>query len=90
VLGRVVPAVRTFISAPAEIARMAIGRFLAFSALGSLVWTGTLAAGQALGVEYHVVGKYLGPVSSGIVALAVLVYLYRLYRVLVWSSGRAA
>lgn len=84
--GRLVPAVRTLISVPAGIARMSVPRFLAYSSLGSLVWTGALAfAGHALGAQYERVGSFLGPVSSGIVAVIVLGYLVRVVR---WSPTR--
>src|SRR3546814_16820898 len=43
-IGRLVPAVRTLISVPAGIAGMDLRRFLFFTALGTLVWTGFLAA----------------------------------------------
>ena len=42
-LGRLIPAVRTLISVPAGIAGMGLGRFLLYSALGTLIWTGFLA-----------------------------------------------
>lgn len=49
-LARLVPVVRTFISLPAGFGRMPVGRFLAFSALGSLPWTVALVwAGRVLG-----------------------------------------
>ena len=37
-LGRMVPLVRTFVSYPAGISRMPLGRFVLFSTLGSLPW----------------------------------------------------
>ena len=36
--GRIIPAVRTFVSLPAGFARMSMGRFIVFSLLGSLIW----------------------------------------------------
>lgn len=79
--GRLVPAVRTLISVPAGVARMSLGRFLVFSALGSLVWAGALAAaGHALGREYTAVARYMGPVSNVVIGLLVLVYVYRVVR----------
>ena len=80
-VGRLLPAVRTLISAPAGVARMALPRFLLFTTLGSLAWVGALAAaGYALGQDYERVGRYLGPVSNGIVALVVVVYVVRVVR----------
>jgi membrane protein DedA with SNARE-associated domain len=53
---RMMPGVRTFISLPAGIARMRVGKFLLYSALGSIVWNAALAylgylAGKAAGED---------------------------------------
>ena len=59
--GRLVPAVRTLISVPAGVARMAIPKFLLYSTIGSLIWMGGLAAvGYALGDQYERVARYMG------------------------------
>lgn len=80
--GRLVPLVRTLISVPAGFTRMPPGQFLALSALGTGVWTFALAyAGRLLGSQFKQVEQWLGPVSSGIVILAVLYYFYRVYRI---------
>jgi membrane protein DedA with SNARE-associated domain len=76
--GRLVPAIRTLISVPAGIARMSILPFLAFSSVGSLIWTGLLAAaGFVLESQYTLVAKYLDPGSKIVVGLILAVYLYR-------------
>jgi len=52
-IGRLIPAIRTLISVPAGIARMSLGRFLLFSAIGTVLWSGLLAAaGYVLESEY--------------------------------------
>src|SRR3546814_5900302 len=72
-IGRLVPAVRTLISVPAGIAGMDLRRFLFFTALGTLVWTGFLAAlGFLLGDKYHRVADWTNPVSNVIIAAIVL------------------
>ncbi|HEY9538579.1 MAG TPA: DedA family protein [Kiloniellaceae bacterium] len=77
-IGRLVPAVRTLISVPAGIAGMDLRRFLFFTALGTLVWTGFLAAlGFLLGDQYHRVADWTNPVSNVIIAAIVLWYFYR-------------
>lgn len=77
-LGRMIPAVRTLISVPAGIARMGWGRFLAWTLLGSAIWTGLLtAAGFLLSANYGRVADVIDPVSKLVVAAVVLVYLYR-------------
>ncbi|GGD92518.1 alkaline phosphatase [Aureimonas endophytica] len=77
-LGRLVPTVRTLISVPAGLARMPFWAFLAFSALGTLIWTGGLAlAGYLMGQRYDLIEGYIGPVSNAVIILAVAVYLWR-------------
>jgi membrane protein DedA with SNARE-associated domain len=49
-LGRVLPVVRTFISIPAGIARLPIGKFIVYTFVGSFIWSGILGyAGMKLG-----------------------------------------
>jgi membrane protein DedA with SNARE-associated domain len=77
-LGRLVPALRSVISAPAGIARMPIQVFLLWSAVGSLIWTSLLAGvGYLLENRYGQVVNWLDPVSKIIVAAAMAAYLWR-------------
>lgn len=77
--GRLIPAVRTLISAPAGIAGMPLMQFLFYSTMGSLIWTGLLtAAGFLLQSQYELVGKYVEPVSKFIVVALFAFYLYRI------------
>ena len=79
--GRLIPAVRTLISVPAGIAGMSMTKFLIYSTLGSLIWTALLAlAGYLLESQYEKVSEYMNPISTGVVVLMVLYYLYRLIR----------
>ena len=79
--GRLMPAVRTLISVPAGIVGMPMTLFLIYSTLGSLLWTALLAlAGFLLESQYEKVSQYLDPISTGVVVLFVLFYLYRLIR----------
>ena len=79
--GRLIPAVRTLISVPAGIAGMSMTKFLLYSTLGSLIWTALLAlAGYLLESQYEKVSEYMNPISTGVVVLMVLYYLYRLIR----------
>lgn len=62
--GRIVPGVRSFVSIPAGMANMPMGKFLAYSAVGKLAWTALLAyLGSLLGERYDIVEKYLGPAT---------------------------
>ncbi|HEY8170593.1 MAG TPA: DedA family protein [Candidatus Limnocylindria bacterium] len=61
-LGRMVPLVRTFVSYPAGISRMPIGRFVVFSTLGSLPWNAALIyAGWVVGENYVQIEAALKP-----------------------------
>ena len=76
-VSRLLPVIRTFISLPAGIAEMRFVRFSVYTFLGCLPWTFALAAlGYALGSQWHVVDRFLRPVSiviAVLVAAAVLV-----------------
>lgn len=79
--GRLVPGVRTLISVPAGFCGMPLGKYLAYSAVGTLIWTGALAyLGHLLGQKYMQVSHYLGPVTWGILGTILVVYLVRLVR----------
>ena len=76
--GRMVPLVRTFVSYPAGISRMPMGRFLLFSTLGSLPWNAALIyAGFVVGDNYPVIEATLKPYEYVIyVAVIALVLLF--------------
>jgi len=80
-IGRLIPAVRSVISVPAGLARMGLQRFLLWSSIGTMVWTGLLTGlGYVLGTRFTEVDAWLKPVAWAIIAIAVSGYLYRLYR----------
>ena len=64
-LGRMVPLVRTFVSYPAGISRMPMGRFLLFSTLGSLPWNlALIVAGFVVGENYEAISAAMKPYES--------------------------
>ncbi len=77
-VSRVLPVVRTFISLPAGIARMPLGRFLLYTAAGSLPWCWALAwAGLKLGEHWPSLATYFHRFDLLIAAaLAVLLGLW--------------
>lgn len=78
---RLVPGVRTMISVPAGFCRMPLPKYLAYSAAGTLLWTGLLAfLGQTLGHKYEQVGNYVGPISYVVLGTMLAIYLVRLVR----------
>lgn len=63
-LARLLPALRTFISLPAGVAKMPLGKFLLYSALGSLPWNFALVlAGYQLGEHWETINLYLKPLT---------------------------
>lgn len=79
--GRLLPTIRTLISVPAGLARMPMVVFLAYSTVGSLIWTALLAlAGYLLESQYEKVSDYIDPISIAVIALVILTYVYRLVR----------
>jgi len=70
-VGRVLPVVRTFISLPAGVAEMPVGRFSLYTLLGCLPWTFALAAvGDAVAANWDSVASVFTYVS---IAVAVVV-----------------
>lgn len=79
--GRLVPLVRAFVSLPAGVAKMPLGRFTAFSLVGSLPWIiGLALAGEALGSEWTTVRKGFEYVDYAVLALAVVGIAYVIVR----------
>src|SRR3954449_4450919 len=77
-LGRMVPIVRSFISVPAGVVRMPLGRFVLLTAAGSLIWNTVLvslgvAAGDFIEKNLH----YLDYVVVAVAVLAVAWFVYR-------------
>jgi membrane protein DedA with SNARE-associated domain len=85
--GRLVPGVRTLISVPAGLARMPFAPFLAITALGSLIWVVILTlAGYLLEANYEAVAHLLDPATKIILALVVVIYVWRAVRL--WRVRR--
>jgi membrane protein DedA with SNARE-associated domain len=80
-VGRLVPALRSVISAPAGIARMPLLRFLLWSTLGSAIWCAALVTlGHLLEQRYTEVARWLDPATRIILAGCVLAYAWRWWR----------
>jgi membrane protein DedA with SNARE-associated domain len=79
--GRLVPLVRAFVSLPAGVAKMPLGRFTAFSLIGTLPWVlGLAIAGHALGHDWTSVRKGFEYVDYAIVVLVVVGIAYAILR----------
>ncbi|HEX2668774.1 MAG TPA: DedA family protein [Gammaproteobacteria bacterium] len=72
-VGRLLPVVRTFIAFPAGVARMHLGKFVAYTFVGSLIWCWGLAwIGRALGEHWDTLGAWFHRFDAVIGALIVL------------------
>lgn len=78
---RIVPGIRSVISVPAGINKMKLPSFLFFTTIGSAVWAAFLAgAGYVLKNNFTDIEKYLDPFVYIILAVIVLLYLFRVIR----------
>jgi membrane protein DedA with SNARE-associated domain len=79
--GRLVPLARALINYPAGVARMPVGRFVAFSALGSLPWNAALLlGGYLLGENYRRLYDAVRPYELAIYGLVIAGSAWLIYR----------
>jgi membrane protein DedA with SNARE-associated domain len=72
-LSRLLPAVRTFISLPAGIARMQVWKFSLYAFLGSFIWSVALTwAGYLLGQNWERIRELMRPFDYPIIAIIVI------------------
>ncbi|PSJ43563.1 DedA family protein [Allosphingosinicella deserti] len=77
-VGRLLPTVRSVVSIPAGLLKMRLRSFLIWSTIGTAGWSSALAvAGYLLGRQFDDINKVLGPLSSAIIVLIVLAYVWR-------------
>jgi membrane protein DedA with SNARE-associated domain len=77
-VGRLLPTVRSVVSIPAGLLHMRLKSFLFWSTVGTAGWSSALAiAGYVLGTHFEDINAILGPLSSGIIVLIVLAYIWR-------------
>jgi membrane protein DedA with SNARE-associated domain len=79
--GRLIPLLRAFVSLPAGVAKMPLGRFTVFSLIGAIPWVVALTfAGYAAGGNWTSVRKGFEYVTYVILALIVVGALYAVVR----------
>lgn len=90
-IGRLIPTVRTLISVPAGVRRMNRALFLAYSAVGTVVWTALLTlAGYWLEGGYEAVSAWMNPISTVVVLGLVGIYIWRVVTYNRRGGGRNA
>jgi membrane protein DedA with SNARE-associated domain len=76
--GRLIPTVRTLISIPAGLSEMPLRRFLVYSGIGTAIWTAMLTlVGYALGNQYAHLENWIDPISTAVLVLIALIYVWR-------------
>lgn len=88
-ISRFVPVVRHFISIPAGVGRMPLGRFIIYTILGAGIWNMFLAwIGFKLGENWESIRQYSEKIDLVLYVLVVIVIVYYVYRV--WRHWRSA
>ncbi len=73
-LSRVLPVLRTFISLPAGVAKMKLPKFIAYTVIGSFIWSYVLTElGVVLGNHWNTIGGYFHKFDIVIVVACVAV-----------------
>ena len=82
-ISRLLPAIRTYISLPAGVAKMNLKKFAAYTLIGSIIWNTALTyIGITLGQEWNSIRKY-STYFDAIVVIAVIVGI-----ILYWKSRK--
>jgi len=80
-VGRLLPAVRTFIAFPAGIARMHMGKFIAYTFVGSLIWCWILAyAGMKTGENWESLKVYFHQFHHVLIVAGVIFVVWYVHR----------
>ncbi len=79
---RMIPGIRTYVSIPAGITRMALASFLLYSTVGTVFWTAFLTlSGYFLGSQYERLGHWIAPVAIAAIAIVII-------SALIWIARR--
>jgi membrane protein DedA with SNARE-associated domain len=80
-ISRLLPVVRTFISLPAGISRMHLGKFLIYTFIGSFIWCSGLAyGGYQLGEHWEQIRAIMRPFDPLIIAIIIALIAFYVYR----------
>lgn len=80
-ISRFIPVVRHLISIPAGIGKMRIGRFMAYTFAGGLIWNTFLAwVGVKLRERWEIVHNYSSQIDYVMVGILVIVFVWFVYR----------
>jgi membrane protein DedA with SNARE-associated domain len=73
-IGRLVPIIRSLVSIPAGFAKMPLKQFVAFTAIGSIIWNGLLIGlGYLLEDQWERVGPVVEIAQYAVIAVAIVI-----------------
>jgi len=80
-IGRLIPGIRHLISIPAGLAKMNIGQFILYTALGSGIWHIILGAlSYSVYSQQELLKKYMHELSYGLIVLGAVFVVYLIFR----------
>lgn len=86
-ISRFIPAVRHFISIPAGVGHMPLGRFTLYTLFGAAIWNMSLVwVGYKLGENWESIRQYSEKIDLVLYALIIVAIVYYLYRI--WRHWR--
>ena len=87
--GRFIPIIRSLVSVPAGMAKMAMLPFLILTTIGSLIWNTVLVIlGRIAGDSWNVIAMYVGGYSDIVLILFMIVFVFGIMAFYIKKSGR--
>ena len=87
--GRFIPIIRSLVSVPAGMAKMAMLPFLILTTIGSLIWNTVLVVlGRIAGDSWNVIAMYVGGYSDIVLILFMIVFVFGIMSFYIKKSGR--
>lgn len=87
--GRFIPIIRSLVSVPAGMAKMAMLPFLILTTIGSLIWNTVLVIlGRIAGDSWNVIAMYVGGYSDIVLILFMIVFVLGIMAFYIKKSGR--
>ena len=88
-IGRFIPIIRSLVSVPAGMAKMAMLPFLILTTIGSLIWNTVLVLlGRIAGDSWNVIAMYVGGYSDIVLILFMIVFVFGIMAFYIKKSGR--
>lgn len=80
-IGRLIPGIRHLISIPAGLAKMNMGQFVLYTALGSAIWHTILAIlSYSVYTQQELLKKYMSELSYGLLVIGLIFVFYLIFK----------